>query len=111
VKADSTTTTVSFERATAVPIYVDVDVVSSVGVSAADVKAAVVAAMSDRLVGADVVIKKIEAAVLALDGVDDLDFVQIGTAPSPSGTANISISSTQIATFSTSNIVVTGDAS
>jgi uncharacterized phage protein gp47/JayE len=111
VKADSTTTTVSFERATAVPIYVDVDVVSSVGVSAADVKAAVVAAMSDRLVGADVVIKKIEAAVLALDGVDDLDFVQIGTAPSPSGTANISISSTQIATVSTSNIVVTGDAS
>ncbi len=111
VRGDGSTVTVSFARATAVPIYVDVDGVSSTGASAADVKSAVVAAVTDRLVGADVIIEKIEAAVLALDGVDDLDFVQIGTAPSPSGTANISISSTQIATFSASNIVVTGDAS
>jgi uncharacterized phage protein gp47/JayE len=108
--ADGQVVNVAFERATAVDIYVDVDIVSETGVSIADVKAAILAAAPTRL-GEDVIFNRISAAVFSVDGVDDFDFVQIGTAPSPSGTANIAISNTQIALFDSANIVVTGDAS
>ncbi len=111
VLADGQTASVLFARATAVPIYIDIDVVSAEGASAAAIIAAVLAAMDGAKVGGDVIIKKILGAAMAVDGVDDLDFVQIGTSPSPSGTVNLSISATQIATFSASNIVITGDAS
>ena len=110
VLADGQTVSVLFARATAVPIYIDIDVVSAEGASAAAIKTAVLAALDGAKVGGDVVLNKILGAAMAVDGVDDLDFVQIGTSPSPSGTANLSISATQIATFSASNIVVTGDA-
>lgn len=110
-KADGTTTTVAFERATAVPIYIDVDVVSTAGVAIADVKAAILAEMSDLGVGDDVKINRILASVFTVDGVDDTDFVEIGVAATPSGTSNLTILSHEIATFSESNITITGDAS
>jgi uncharacterized phage protein gp47/JayE len=108
---DGQVVSVSFARATAVPIYIDVDVVSASGVSIADVRAAIIAAVDSLGVGDDVIFNRIAAAVFSVDGVDDFDFVQIGTAPAPSGTANISISNTQIATFNSADITVTGDAS
>lgn len=107
---DGSLVAVAFERATAVDIYIDVDIVSEGGVSIDDVKAAILAAAPTRL-GEDVIINRIAAAVFSVPGVDDFDFVQIGTAPSPSGTVNISITNTQIALFDSANIVVTGDAS
>lgn len=109
ITADGQVVAVNFDRATAVPIYIDVDIVSAVGVSIADVKAAILA-VAPTLVGADVIYNRIAAAVFAVAGVDNFDFVEIGIAPSPSGTANIVIGSTQIAIFSSGNIVVTGDA-
>jgi uncharacterized phage protein gp47/JayE len=109
VSSDGQVVPVAFDRATVVQVYVDVDIVSAVGVSIADVKAAVLAAMPTA-VGGDVVYNRIAAAVFAVPGVDNFDFVEIGTAPAPSGTANISIGSAQIAVLSSGNIVVTGDA-
>lgn len=110
-KADGTTTMVAFERATPVPIYIDVDIVSAAGVAIADVKDAILAEMSDLGVGDDVKINRILASVFTVDGVEDTDFVQIGITASPSGTANISIGTTEIATFDAADITVTGDAS
>lgn len=110
VKADGEPVTIQFDRVTPVPIYIDVDIQSASGVAIADVKAAVAAAMPTQI-GGDVIFNKIAAAVFNVDGVDDWDFVQIGTAPSPSGTVDIAISATQIATLDLSDVVVTGDAS
>ena len=109
--SDAQVVAVKFDRATQVPIYVSVDVVSALGVAIVDVQAAIINAQSQIDIGDDVIIAKISAAVTLLAGVDDLDFVRIGIAPAPVGVVNVSISATQIATFSTANIVVTGDAS
>ncbi len=113
VTAQGAEVTLAFARATAKPVYIDVEVVSSVGVSIADVRAAILAEFADGQVeiGDDVVIKRIEKAVMSLDGVDDLTFVQIGFSPGPVGTVNLSVSDTEIATFSSGDITVTGDAS
>jgi hypothetical protein len=46
-----------------------------------------------------------------IDGVDDFASLTIGTAPSPVGTSNISVSNTQIAQIDRSNIELTGDVS
>jgi uncharacterized phage protein gp47/JayE len=106
---DGQVVVVAFERATAVDIYIDVDVISAVGVTIADVKAAVLAAMPTSI-GEDVNYHRISAAVFNVPGVDDYGFVQVGNAPAPSGTSNITIGATEIAQLSSSNIVVTGDA-
>jgi uncharacterized phage protein gp47/JayE len=110
VKADGTSVTVNFARATEVPIYVSATIVSAVGVAAADVKAAIQAAMPT-LVGGDAVYKKLSGNVFDVDGVDDWTAFTIGTAPAPVGTSSITISSTQIATLDDSNIVLSGDVS
>jgi hypothetical protein len=109
VKADGSTTTVAFDRAEAVSVYVDVEIVSAVGVSIADVREAILAAMPED-VGSDVIYNRIAAAAFNVEGVDDVTFTEIGIAPSPSGTSNISISATQIALLSSEDITVTGDA-
>jgi uncharacterized phage protein gp47/JayE len=108
-RTDGSTTTVAFARADVVDIYVSADIVSSLGVAAADVKAAIQAAMPT-LIGGDVVYNRISAAVF-IEGVDDFTALTIGTAPSPVGTSNIAISSTQFAQLDNSNIVLTGDVS
>lgn len=111
IKADGITTTVAFQRATAVPIFIDVSIVSAKGVTIADVRAAILAEMSGLGVGDDVKINRILASVFTVDGVDDTNFVEIGITAAPSGTANIVIGSTEIATFNSANIVVTGNVS
>lgn len=108
VQSDGSLTTVYFERATPVPIYVSANISSTTGVAASAVKAAIQASMPTS-VGGDVVYHKLAGAVALVDGVDDYVSFTIGTAPSPVGTSNIVISSTQIATLSDSNIVLTGN--
>lgn len=106
--ADGRVVTVAFERATVVQIYVSVQIVSALGVAAADVKAAILASIPT-LVGGDVVYARVSGSVFNVSGVDDYVFVHIGTAPSPSGTSNIAIGPAQIAILQSSNITVTGD--
>jgi uncharacterized phage protein gp47/JayE len=106
-RTDGAPVTRAFSRAEVVDIYVSADIVSATGVSAADVKTAIVAAMPTAI-GGDVKYNKLSAAVF-IDGVDDFDSFTIGTAPSPVGVGNIVIESTQIAQLDASNIVLTGD--
>lgn len=108
VKTDGETVTVAFERAVGVDIYIDVDIVSELGVSSDAIKAAILDAAPTRL-GEDVIVNRIGAAAFSVPGVDDTDFVQVGTSPSPAGTSNLSISNTEIALFDSARIVVTGD--
>lgn len=108
VQTDGATVTIAFERAVGVDIYIDVGVVSELGVSGDAVTAAILAAAPTRL-GEDVIVNRIGAAAFSVAGVDDTDFVEVGTAPSPAGTSNISITNTQIALFDSSRITVTGD--
>lgn len=109
VRADGTVVTRNFERADVVDIYVSADIVSAAGVSAADVKAAIAAAMPTKI-GGDVIYNRISAAVF-ITGVDDFTALTIGTTPAPAGTSNISISNTQIAQLDLSNVILTGDVS
>ncbi|MES2384542.1 MAG: hypothetical protein V4593_08330 [Pseudomonadota bacterium] len=108
-RSDGSTVTRNFERAAVVDIYIEADIVSEIGVAAANVKAALAAAMPT-LIGGDVRYNKLTAAVF-IDGVDDFTSFTVGVAPSPVGTANIAISNTQIAQLDASNIVLTGDVS
>lgn len=110
VRSDGTVVTRAFQRAAVVDIYVSADIVASAGnVSAADVKAAIRAAMPT-VVGGDVIYNRLSASVF-IDGVDDFTSFTIGTAPSPVGTSNISITNKQIAQLDDSDIVLTGDVS
>jgi len=109
VTADGRVVPVAFARAAVVTVYVSVQIVSTLGVSAADVQNAILAAMPTT-VGGDVIYARIAGAVFAVPGVDDYVFVHIGTAPAPSGTSNISVSTESIAILTASHIVVTGDA-
>jgi hypothetical protein len=87
-----------------------VEIESAVGVAISDVKAAILAAMPT-LVGGDVVYNRMSGAVFQVEGVDDFVSFTVGTAPSPVGTSNISITDAQIATLDATNIEVSGDAS
>jgi uncharacterized phage protein gp47/JayE len=109
VTTDGQVVTVAFSRATEVPIYVEVEIDSAVGVAIADVKTAIAAAMPT-LVGGDVVYNRLSGAVFQVAGVDDFVSFTVGTAPSPVGTGNITITDAQIATLDLSNVEVTGDA-
>jgi hypothetical protein len=88
---------------------VEVEIESAVGVAIADVKAAILAAMPT-LVGGDVVYNRLSGAVFQVEGVDDFASFTVGTAPSPVGTSNVTITDAQIATLDASNIDVSGDA-
>lgn len=107
-RSDGQLVTVAFARAEVVPIYVEVEIVSEEGVSADDVKAALIAALPE-IVGRDVIYHKLTAAVF-IDGVDDFVSLTIGIAPSPVGTSNLVMSTTEIARLTEDNIVVSGDA-
>ncbi len=109
VRSDNTTTTATFARAEVVDVYVSANIVSAVGVLAADVKAAIQAAMPT-LVGGDVVYNRVSSSVF-IEGVDDFVSFTIGTAPSPVGTSNIVVTSVQIAQLDDGDIVLTGDVS
>jgi hypothetical protein len=100
---------VKFTRPTEVPIYViynlTVDSLTFPADGASQVKDALVAFGDAQKVGKDAVDASILAQAFKVVGVLD-GVALIGTAPSPTLTANISISTREIATFDTSRITV-----
>jgi hypothetical protein len=97
---------------TEVPIYVDfvVEVNDDFPDDGDDqIKAAVVALEDDTgyQPGLNAVVHRIRAAAFTVAGVVDVPTVEIGTAPSPSGTSNIAITVRQIATYDTARVTVT----
>jgi uncharacterized phage protein gp47/JayE len=102
---------VNFDRASQVPIYMSLTVTRGPTYPSngdALVQAALAAYASANLnLGVEVVALAFRAAALTVPGVLDVPVFTLGTAPSPVGTANIPITQFQIATLSTSNVVVT----
>ena len=58
-------------------------------------------------IGEDVIALRYECVALTIAGVVDVSDFNIGTAPSPSGDANITIALRELARFDTSNFAVT----
>lgn len=96
---------VNFERATAQPIAIAVNIESAVGVAIADVRAAILAQMPTT-VGAPVIYNRMTQAVFDVSGVDDWATFTID-----GGTADLAAAVTRIYTLSESDVVVTGDVS
>lgn len=103
------THSVKFTRPTEIPIYViynlTVDLLTFPADGAAQVKAALVAFGNAQKVGKDAVDASILAQAFKVTGVLDGEAL-IGTAPAPTLTANIPVSTREIATFDTSRITV-----
>lgn len=102
---------VSFSRATQLTIYLDVFATVNDDTFPDDgddqIKAAIVAKGETLKMGDDVIALAFQAAPLAVTGVTDVPTLELDTASSPSATANIPVTSRQIATFDTSRITVT----
>ncbi len=101
---------VYFDRAIQVPIYLSVTTTpgTTPGQRTA-VKAAMAAyALATQNLGVDVVALAYRAEAITVAGITDAPTLTLGIAPSPVGTGNITISGLQIATISTTNILVNG---
>ena len=106
---------VNIQRPTTLTVYLDITVLGDATVwsSTTDietaVKAAIVAWSDANLgVGKDVILSRLAREVgIAVPGIIDAYQLEIGTSPSPSSTANLTVLSTQIADLDTSRIVVT----
>ena len=103
--------TVKFSRPVEVPIYADVFVTKESATYEGDtaVKTAIAELdEGDDAVGRDAVSSRISAAVFAdVTGVLDVTLVEIGTAPNPTTSTTIAISTRQLATYDTSRVTVT----
>ena len=100
----------AFTRPAEVDIYVDVEVTTDSDYPAdgdAQIKAALVAFGATLSVGDDVVLSQLYEPCFDVAGVTDVTLIEIGTAPAPSGTSNISITSRQVSAWDTSQITVT----
>lgn len=112
---DSTgaTRTIGFCRATQVPIYLSLTpTTNSLWASGGTGKTALqqnaLANFGNTLAtGATVVAEALKAQCFTVAGVTDVPTFTLGTAPGPAGTSNITIAYASIATFATTNIVVT----
>lgn len=104
--------TILFDRAAAVPVYFTLTTTLDDSASSdyrTQVKAAIASyANSTFNLGVDVIALAIRSQALSVTGVLDVPTFTLGTAPSPVGTSNIAISSLQIATVDTANILVDG---
>jgi uncharacterized phage protein gp47/JayE len=103
--------TVEFSRATGVNVYLfytlDVDPLKYPVDGDDQVEAAAIAKGATALgMGDDVIALVFRAQALSVAGVNDVTAFTLGTAPSPVGTANLSITSRQIALLDTSRISV-----
>lgn len=103
--------TISFSRATGLDLYLvlvlDKDPVSYPADGDAQVKQAVVDYVDANLgVGDDVIVFKLVPSILSISGVRDITSLTLGFSPSPVGTSNLSVSSTQIARADTSRVSV-----
>jgi uncharacterized phage protein gp47/JayE len=102
--------TVKYSTPTQVNVYITVDVTSNAQFPA-DGAAQIKQALADwgdtnQLIGTDVVHSKLYGPVFEVSGIEDVTAIKIGTAPGPTGTANVVITNRQIADIDTSRIVV-----
>lgn len=104
------TRSVKFSRPTEVPIYIEMSVATDSSVFPGDgldrIKQAILdyAAINYKI-GSDVIYTRLFTPINSVQG-QYVESLTIGTAPSPSGTSNISINFDEIASFSASNIVI-----
>lgn len=103
-----TVQSVKFSRPTDVPIYVSVSI-SVDGTYAGDaaVKAAIAQYFAGFLLGQDVVTALMYSVLFAVQGVTDVQYIRIGTAPAPTLSNNIVIAPRQLASNLTTNDTVT----
>jgi uncharacterized phage protein gp47/JayE len=108
--ANGDPTTINFDRATQVPIYVEGELEVVAGADAPAVTAAAklaIIAGGPTEVGQRAVFERIKSRSFAVDGVTDvLDFT-LGTVSSPTGTDNIEAAIDQILIIDSSNISLT----
>ena len=110
--SDGTAHTVAFTRPTEVPLYLDIFVTVDAGTYPTDgdtqIQAAIAAWSQDALqVGDDLILSSMYPTIFGIAGVLDVTQIQAGTAPAPSGTSNITITSRQLGTIDTTDITVT----
>lgn len=111
---DSTGTsqTVKFSRATARRLYLDSTITTNSLFDATNGPAAVRSAMKavvDKFqLGDDVIALALSAAALTVTGVVDVTSLKLGFSASPVGTANLVVGAREIATLSTSDVLVNG---
>lgn len=111
--------TIKFSYADEEPIYVDIEVVTDAADYAGDdaLKAAIVELGDTLALEAfvrgnngnnenDFIYNKLFTAAYSVAGVKEVTTLEIGLTASPSGTANIALTSRQIATFDTSRVTV-----
>lgn len=106
---------VNIQRPTTLTVYLDITILGDATVwsNTTDLSTAVKAAIVEWAdanlgVGKDVILYRLAKEVgVAVPGIIDAHTLEIGTAPSPSSTANLAVSSTQIADLDTSRITVT----
>lgn len=101
---------ISFKRPTEIPIYISVDI-SSIGDLPGDAAQTIRQNIinygeANNFIGDDVVYSRFYTPVNAVPG-HQVNSLTIGTAPSPTGTANIVIDFDEVATFSPANVIVT----
>lgn len=112
--SEGTSHTMRFTRPEEVEIYVDVELDYDANLYPIDgddqVEAAIVAYGDAQSAGRDAVASAISAAVFDVPGVLDVTLVEIGTAPNPSSSATIAITTRQLATYDTSRITVVSSA-
>ena len=102
--------TVYFTRPTEVSIYVDVELTKDADYPTdgdTQVKTAIVDHGNALGVGDDVVLSQLYDNIFSISGVVDVTLIEIGTAPAPSGTSNISIDDREVSDWDTSYITVT----
>lgn len=108
--SQGTAHTVYFSRPTEVPIYiilnVTVDSTTFPADGATEIKTAVTTWGAAQVAGKDAVASAISAQAFSVTGVLDVTSCLIGTAPSPSSSATVTIDLTHIATYDTANITV-----
>jgi uncharacterized phage protein gp47/JayE len=101
---------INFLRPTTVPIYVIIHITYNAltwpSDGSAEVQDAITVFGDGYAVGFNVVSSALLAQAFSVPGVLDVPLIYIGTAPSPSSSATIPITYSQLATFSTANITV-----
>lgn len=93
---------ISFTRVTTKDVWIEMDVTGTVG--SADVEAAIVAL--DQAIDQDVVVKRLEGAVISLPGAEDITSTVLGFTIAPVGTTNLAIGKREIAIFDATRITI-----
>lgn len=114
IDSEGNSHTIGFSRPSPISIYVKATLVRNTNPSEGDVypadgddavKAAILAFGQDMAVGHDVILSQFYTPINTVAGVFGID-LRIGTAPNPTGTANITIHPREIASFEEANIEV-----